>query len=240
MKTEIPQRAEIGVATEDRTLPLALWRVAGGLAIVHVVLMMAGFSLQKSTMLSDSGDEVLSTFSSANIPVVLGGILIEGSSFLVLLPVITFLARALGQRTEVGRWAAQTGMATGVVYVAVTLAIGFPPLAAALFASQHGVVDGAVLAMIGNLRNFGYYLTLLVLGFHAICIGASTRGESVRLRRVGWGGIGVGALLVVSVLTQGFIGFADVSTLVWMLWWICLGVALIRTPGRTGKPRGGN
>lgn len=211
-------------------MPSALWRVAGGLAIAHVVVMMAGFSQEKSTMLTDSNDVVRNTFAGAHGSVVLAGALVEASAFLLVLPVFTFLARALGRRSESGRWAAQTGLAAGVVYVAATLAIGFPPLAAALYGSQHGVTDGAVLALVVNLRNFGYYLTLLALAVQAMCVGISALSDSVMRRWAGFGGLGVGVVIILSVATQGLVGMADVATLVWMIWWVGLGVSLIRAP----------
>jgi hypothetical protein len=206
----------------------ALWRVAGGLAIAHVVVMMAGFSQEKSTMLSDGNDVVRDTFAGAHGSVVLAGALVEASAFLLVLPVFTFLARALGRRSESGRWAAQTGLAAGIVYVAATLAIGFPPLAAALYGSQHGVTDGAVLALVVNLRNFGYYLTLLALAVQALCVGISALSDSVMRRWAGVGGIAVAAVIILSVVTQGVVGMANIATLLWMVWWIGLGVCLIR------------
>jgi hypothetical protein len=66
--------------------------------------MLGGFSQEKSALLTDSADVVKRTYVGANVSRVLAGGYVESLAFVVLLPVLVFLARAIGQRTEVGRW----------------------------------------------------------------------------------------------------------------------------------------
>ena len=119
--------------TPRREIPRGLWRLAGGLAIAHIVLLLAGFSQEPAVLLSDSADVVLRTLVAANVGQAMAGGFVESLSFVVLLPVLVFLARAIGQRTEAGRWATQTALAAGVSYVAINLATGMPAFAAALY-----------------------------------------------------------------------------------------------------------
>ena len=89
--------------------------------------------------------------------------LLESFAFLMLVPVLVFLGRVLGRGSELARWAAQTGTLCGLAYVAVTFAVGFPAGAAAMYGAQHGLDLEAALA-VNNLRNFAYFLSLLLLG----------------------------------------------------------------------------
>jgi hypothetical protein len=211
-----------------REIPGGLWRLAGGLAIAHIILTLAGFSQEKSAMLTDSADVVKRTLVGANVSRVLTGGYVESVAFVVLLPVLVFLARAIGQRTEAGRWATQTALAAGVCYVAITLSIGMPAGAAVLYGAHHGVADGATLALVGNLRNFAFYLSVLALGAQALGTGIAAVTDGTMKRWVGFGGIGVGILLFAGVAAQGLTDGVDYSTILWMVWWIGLGIALIR------------
>jgi hypothetical protein len=138
------------------------------------------------------------------------------------------LARSFGQRTEAGSWETQTALAAGVCYVAITLATGLPAGAAALYGAHHGVADAATLAMVGNVRNFAFYLSILALGGHALGTGVAALSDGTMKRWVGFGGIGVGALLFAGVAVQGFTDGANYATLLWMVWWVGLGIVLIR------------
>jgi len=214
--------------TPRREIPRGLWRLAGGLAIAHIVLLLAGFSQEPAVLLSDSADVVLRTLVAANVGQAMAGGFVESLSFVVLLPVLVFLARAIGQRTEAGRWATQTALAAGVSYVAINLATGMPAFAAALYGAHHGVADAPTIALVNNVRNFAFYLSLLALGAHALGIGIAAVTDGAMKRWVGFGGIGVGILLFVRVAAAGLVVEPDVAHLLWMVWWIGLGIALIR------------
>lgn len=214
--------------TPRREIPRGLWRLAGGLAIVHIVLLLAGFSQEPAVLLSDSADVAKRTFVAANVGQAMAGGFVESLSFIVLLPVLVFLARAVGQRTEAGRWATQTALAVGVSYVTITLATGMSAGAAALYGAHHGVADAATLALVNNVRNFSFYLSLLALGAHALGIGIAAVTDGTMKRWVGFGGIVVGILLLARVAAAGLIVEPDIAHLLWMIWWIGLGITLIR------------
>jgi hypothetical protein len=216
--------------TPRRELPPVLWRFAGGLAIAHIVLVLGGASQLPEVLLSDRADVAKQALGAANVGHAMVGGYVESIGVLVLLPVLVFLARAVGRRTEAGRWATQTALAAGVCNVAITLATGTPAGAAALYGAHNGVADAATLALVDNLRNFAFYLSLLALGAHAIGTGIAAVADGTMKGWVGFGGIGVGLVLFAGVAAAGVTNGSSVGLLfiVWMIWWVGLGIALIR------------
>jgi hypothetical protein len=219
-----------------RGIPGGLWRLAGILAIAHIVALFAGFSQEKSAMLTATADATKATYVEATLGRVLAGGYVESVAFVLFLPVIVFLARAIGRRSEAARWATQTALTAGICYVAITLASGMAAGAAALYGAQHGVTDGATLALVGNVRNFAYYLSLLVLGAHAIGTGIAAVLDGTMKHWVGWGGICTGILLLGGVATEGLTDTADYAVLPWTVWFLGLGIGLIRRGSTTADP----
>jgi hypothetical protein len=228
MKQSLESPAPSSIGSTAGTAGSTLWRVAGGLAIAHVVLLFAGFSQEKSPILGDSPEVVQRIFTEADLNHVLVGGYVESLSFVVLLPVLVFLARNLGVRTETGRWASQTACAAGLCYVAVTLATGMAAGAAALWGAHHGVQDAPTVALMNTLRDFAFFLSLLVLGVQAMATGVAALSDRAMRRWVGWGGVGVGIALVLGVGAQGVTDAANLSSMLWMFWWVGVGISLIR------------
>ena len=213
-------------APQLRSLSPTAWRVAGGLAIGHVVLLFAGFSQERSRVLGGSLGDARRALTEGSLGRIMAGGYVESLSFVVLLPALVFVARAVGTRTEVGRWASQTALAAGVAYVAITLATGMPAGAAALYAGHHGG-DLRTAVMLSDIRNFAFFLSLLALALQAIATGVAARADRFSARWVGIGGIVVGTLLLVGVAGAGA-GLHDFASLLWMVWWVGVGVCLIR------------
>ncbi|MBA2445111.1 MAG: hypothetical protein H0V49_07255 [Nocardioidaceae bacterium] len=113
---------------EPETPPTtSLWRAAGGFALAHVVLILAGIGFQGGVPLFQEGTEgIQDRYVEGDMARIMAGGMIETLGFVLLIPALVFLARAIGRRTEVGRWAAQTALMAGMGYVAVTMAVGFP------------------------------------------------------------------------------------------------------------------
>ena len=204
----------------------ALWRVAGGLAVAHVVLLFAGFSQERSSSLGDSAAAARHALAEGSLARSMLGGYVESFSFVLLLPVLVFLAHAVGTRTAVGRWASSTSLMAGVCYVAISLATGMPAGAAALYGGHHGG-DLATAVMVTDIRNFAFYLSLLVLGLQALALGIAARSEGFSPRWTGIGGVVVGILLMAGVAGAG-LGLHDFASLIWTVWWIGVGIALIR------------
>ncbi|MFP5371859.1 MAG: hypothetical protein ACLGI3_14085, partial [Actinomycetes bacterium] len=138
------------------------WRVAGALALGHVVLVLAGISQQRSPRLGDDAVAVAAEYVDGDMTRIFAGGYVEALGFLLLLPVVTFLGSALGRRAEIGGWAAQTAAAAGIGYVVMSLAPGLSAGAAALYGAQHGADLGTV-SVVNDVRNFAFFLSMLLL-----------------------------------------------------------------------------
>jgi hypothetical protein len=204
----------------------ALWRVAGGLAIAHVVLLFAGFSQQRSFSLGDGTAAARQNLAEGSLARSLAGGYVESLAFVLLLPALAFLAHAVGTRTAVGRWAASTSLIAGVCYVAITLATGMAAGAAGLYDAHRGG-DLATAVMVTDIRTFAFFLSLLVLGLQALALGVAALSDRFSPRWTGVGGIVVGIVLFAGVAGAG-LGLHDYASMIWMVWWIGVAIALIR------------
>lgn len=208
------------------TIPRRLWQIAGGLAIAHVVLILLGIFLQDGPLFSDGRQGIQDDYVAGDLTRSFTGGLVESFGFLLLIVVLTFLVGAFGRTGEVGRWAARTGLACGLAYVAVTFAVGFPAGAAAMYGAQHGL-DVDVAFALNNVRLFGYFLSLMLLGGSTLGFAAAALADRVHTRWVGGFGLVTGAILVASA-PLATIGQQDWGTLVWSVWFVGLGVLMLR------------
>ena len=204
----------------------AMWRVAGLLALVHPVAIIVGIALQNGPRFEEGVEGIQRGYVEGDLARIMTGGIVEGFGFVLLLPVLVFLARAIGRSSETGRWAAQTSLVSGAAYVAVAMAVGFPAGAAALYGAQHGLDLDAAFA-VNNIRIFSYFLSLSLLGAHALGLAVSALQDRQMRRWVGWGGVVTAVTLFVSVPLAA-IGQQDWGTLVWMVWWIGVAVSLLR------------
>jgi hypothetical protein len=206
----------------------ALRRLAGGLVLAHIVLLFAGFSQETATEHGTPLGDFTRVIGGADLTRTFIGGYVEALSFLVLVPAMVLVARLLSRRTEVGRIAATSFLALGAAYVASTLAVGFPPGAAAMYGLQHGA-DASAASMLMDVRNFGFYLQVAMSCAMALALGIAALAERVNVRWVGWGGIGFG---VVGLIATPFAH--NVVSMGWVIWWVGLGVLFLRG---SGEPR---
>jgi hypothetical protein len=213
------------------------WRTAGALALGHVVLMLIGISQQHSPRLGDDDAAVAAAYVDGDLTRILAGGYVEALGFVLLLPVIAFLARAVGRHTEVGGWAAQTAFAGGIGYVVLSLAPGLAAGAAALYGAQHGA-DLTTVTVVNDVRNVAFFLSMLLLAVHAAGVGVSALTDRVLPAWVGWSGLATAGVLVGSVPFAAT-GAVDYATLVWILWFVALAGAMIRhRPAGVGASTG--
>jgi hypothetical protein len=210
------------------TLTGALWRVAGGLALAHVVLMLVGVVTSGTPTIHEGQEGIEHSYVEGSLTRIFTGGYVETLAFVLLIPVLVFLPRAFGRRTEAGAWASQTAAFAGLVYVAVVVAGGFAAGAAASWGAQQGLALEQSLA-INNIRNFAYYLSLAFLGAHAIGLGLAARADRLMPRWVGWGGLAVGTVLLLAVPAAAA-GMADGASVVWLVWWTGLALLMLRHP----------
>jgi hypothetical protein len=207
------------------------WRIGGGLAIAHVVVLFAGLSQEVSVVHGDSLATITRVYGGANLTRVFTGGYVEAMSFLLLTAAVVVVARLIGRHTEVGRLASQAFLALGVVFVASTLAVGFAPGAAAIYGVQHGADIHAV-AMVNDLRAFGYDLQVAVQAGMALALGIAALSDKIFTKWVGWVGVAIGILGIVAT------PFAENATaMVWLVWWVGLGVLFLRGGPKTARNR---
>jgi len=210
----------------DRRFPSTLWRIAGGFALAHVVLLFAGFSQEVSPVHGASPSEIQRILGGANFTRVIAGGYVESLAFLVMVPALVFASWAIGHRTDVGRWAATTSLGLGLAYVASVLAVGMPAGAAALYGAQHGA-DPHTLMVVDDVRNYAFFLEVAISCGLALALGIACLAERVFSKWIGWVGVTVGSVGIVLVpLAPNAISMA------WMIWWVGLAVLFLR-----GGPR---
>lgn len=209
-----------------QTIPNRHWQVAGGLALCHVVLILTGIFLQHSPLFSDGTQGIKDDYVAGDITRAFTGGIVESFGFLLLIPVLVFLARALGRSGEAGRWAAQTGLMCGLAYVAVTFAVGFPAGGAAMYGAQHGLDVDTAFAL-NNVRIFGYFLSLLLLGGATLGVAISALVDRASTNWTGRFGLVTGVALLASTPLAA-IGQQDWGTLVWSVWFLGVGVLMLR------------
>lgn len=208
------------------TTPTRHWRVAAAFSAAHIILMVTGFAITGGGALLEEGTVgITRAYVDADLTPILGGWLLESVAFLLLIPVAVFLASALG-RTPSGRWAARVGLVSASLYVASTLAVGFPAGAAAAYGVQHGL-DLEAAAALNSLRVFAYFLSLLCLGAHTLSVAICALTDRFHRRWVGVFGLVTGSALVLAPALAP-VAMQDVPTLIWLVWWVGLTITLAR------------
>jgi hypothetical protein len=72
-----------------------LWRIAGILAIAHVVLMLVGLSMGKVATAGSAPSAYITAYMSGPVPQRLAGLCLAGASFLVTRPIGSSVCRAI-------------------------------------------------------------------------------------------------------------------------------------------------
>jgi hypothetical protein len=208
--------------TETHRELSTLARVAGAFGLAQVVVMFAAMTQEVMVDHSTPLATLQHDYGTADITRVFGGGYVEATSFLLLAPAIVIMARVFGRGGEATRASAQTFLALGIAWIASTLAIGFAPGAAAIYGMQHGA-DLHSVAMVNDLRNYSYYLQVTIQGGMAIALGVAAVLGRAWSRSVGWGGVVIGAAIVVGTpFAHNGLG------MLWLLWWVYLCVLLVK------------
>lgn len=216
--------AQTNTATASPRSEATRWRVAGGLGIAHVAMMLGAFAVEGVAAVEHGTppDTVLQTYAGLSVTRVELASYVEAMAFVPLLIALVVLVRLLS-RTETGRTAGQVALGLGVAYVAATFAIGFPPLTTAVYAAHHGA-DATTVTVVNDLRNYGFQLQVALLAAQAAALGVAGIAERVMRRWLGWGGAGLG---VAGMIAVPFVHNAISMT--WLVWW--LGVCVLCLKG---------
>lgn len=230
--TQLAQHSAPSFSDTERTAAphsRTLWRVAGGLALAHVVLLFAGISQEALLERGAGVVQVQKVYGQANLSRVFTGGYIEAVSILVLMAAVVLIARVFSRGVEAGQLAAQTFLALGVTFVAATLAVGFPAGAAAVYWSQHGAQPAAV-SMVNDIRNYAFILQVATQAAMALALGIAAISQRILLKWVGWVGVAVGGIgIFLAPFAQ------NAASSLWLLWWLGLTVLLLRGPRGTDQ-----
>jgi hypothetical protein len=195
--------------------------------------MLFAITQQQSASL---GEDPATAYADVDLTRAFAGGYLEALAFLLLLPVVAFLGRELGRGTDVGRWAASTGYAAGIAYIATTLAVGLPAGAAAIYGAEHGA-DLVTVSVVNDVRNFAFFLSTMLLAVQVAGVGVTILTGRQLPAWLGWSGIGT-AVALVGTVPFAVTGAVDFATLVWILWFIALATAMLRhRPDGAGVPR---
>jgi hypothetical protein len=209
-------------------VPTRLWRVAGALALAHVVLMLGGNSLETTPLLGDTQSNVIADYVTGPMSRPYAGGYVEFLGFLVFLVGALLLARLLRGRTETSGWLAACIAGSGITYVAVTVATGFAAGGAALYNGHHGAALTTV-TTVNDIRNFGFFLSVGVVGVFTLAVAAAAQVTRILPRWLSWTGYVVGIGMVASVAAAR-VGGVDYASLVWLVWFVALSVVALRGP----------
>jgi hypothetical protein len=207
-------------------VPVAFRRIAGALALTHVLLIFAGIALQQGPLFKDGAGGIEDAYVHGDLTRSFAGGLLEAFGFVLLVPVLVMLARCYGTRTEAGRWAAQSALGCGIAYVSVVMAVGFPAGAAAMYGAQHGLDTDAAFA-INNIRLFAHFLSAFLLGGATLGVALSALADGVHIRWVGGFGV-LTALALFASPPLTAIQWQDIGTFVWVVWFVGTAVLLLR------------
>lgn len=213
----------MSVTTDARR---GLWRVAGTLAIAHVVTMLAGLSLQKVATVGASASAYATAYESGSLVKSMAGECLTCASFLLFLLAATLLARLVRGQAELGRWWASVPAAAGALYVAITLAVALPGVAAAVYDGHHGA-PLAIVTALSDLHYFATFASMAALGTFTLALAAAARVSRALPRWIAYPGYGIGVLCLAAVPGAGTSLF-DYATLLWFVWFVVTGIAALR------------
>ena len=207
---------------DERASGHSLWRVGGALALAHMVMIFAAITQEVMVSHGTALATLQDKYGGANLTRVFAGGYVEATSFVVLTAAIVVVARLFRGGSEGAQVSADVFLALGVAFVAATLAVGFAPGAAAMYGAQHGA-DIHTVAVVNDIRNYGYQLQVMIQGGMALALGLAVVLRRLMNRRVGWGGIVIGvATMVGTPFANNGLG------LLWYVWWVGLAVLMLK------------
>lgn len=208
-----------------------LWQTAGCLAIASIVLTFVGNAFEHSLMLGDKPSAATAALIHSSMAKNFAGGYVELLSFLVFLVGALLLARLLRGKDEVGAWLSSCMTASATVYVAVTIATGFAAGAAALYDGHHGA-SLATATTVNDIRNFGFLLCSAVVGIFVLATAAAAHRTGLLPRWIYYTGYAVG-ILAIAAVPASRTGVANLTTMLWFVWFVALGVVALRQGRRT-------
>jgi hypothetical protein len=205
-----------------------LWRLAGALCIAYVVLLLAGYSQQRSPAFGASAASITSLYSGVPAGKMYAGAVLVTTASLLLLTAFTLVSRLLRGETEGAGWASALILTAGTAAAAVTLVGSYAGAFAAYYAATHGFGADTV-AGLNMISKFSDLIAAAATGVCALAIGGAGLASRRLPRWAAWISIVVGA---VDILSGTGPAQLNLGTLVGFVWMVMLGVVLLRGPAR--------
>ena len=205
-----------------------LWRIAGAFCIAYVVLLLAGYSQQRSPVFGASAASVTSLYSGVPAGKMYAGAVLVTAASLLLLTAFTLISRLLRGHTEGAGWASALVLTAGTAAVAVTLVGSYGGAFAAYYAATHGFGTDTV-AGLNMISKFSDLIAAGATGVCALAIGGAGLASGRLPRWASWISIVFGAADIVSGTGPAQL---NLGTLAGFAWMIMLGVVLLRGPAR--------
>jgi hypothetical protein len=206
--------------------PRRLWPVAGTLALAHVALMFAGFTLTPVGRLGDDPASVADAYRGSSL--VAGGVgsAVSLLGFVAFLLGALLLARLLRGDTEGSRWLATVVGTAGALYVGLTFVLPYAASGMARYGAHHGLPD-EIVAAFSDLHWFGDDLATVMLGVFTLAVAVGVWLTRRLPRWVAIGGfVAGGCCLVTATFPPETV--LDNVTLIWIVWFVALAVAALR------------
>jgi hypothetical protein len=205
-----------------------MWRIAGVLCLIHVVLLFVGYSQQKAPNFGDSAAKIASTYAGVPAARMYAGGFIVTLAWLVLLSAVTLIARLLRGPGEASGWLSRLITAAGSTATSVTLAGAYAGAGAAYYAASHGAAP-QIVAGLAYVSKFSDQLAMAAAGLCAVAVGGAGLASRALPRWAAWAGVAVGVIGLVSASSAALL---NTGNLLWLAWLIMLGVVLLRGPAR--------
>lgn len=204
-------------------------RVAAAGALLFVATFVASVVLAGQPVVHEGQQGIEHSLSGRGLAPALTSLFVSMLGLLALSVALAFLAHALGHRSAGSVLAAKVAWVGGLGYVFV-VTVAFSAGAAAAWAQDQGV-DLATVLIVNNVRNFAYFAAIPFMSLTALGFGTAAILDAVLTRWIGWAGVGVGVLFLLAVPAAA-VGISYAQP-VWLLWWIGVGVVLLRSPSAT-------
>lgn len=203
-----------------------LWLTAGWLLVGYVVLTFAGVGFEHSLMLGDKPSAASAALVESSLTKNFAGGYLEYLGTLVYLVGGLLVARLLRGDSATGEWLSSCIAAGAVVGVAVTVAVGYPAGAAALYDGHHGAPLATVTA-VNDIRNFAFFLSGGLSALFALGVAGAVVLTRRLPRWVAYSGAALAVLYLVTIPGAGR-GVFNVATLLGFVWLAALGVVSLR------------
>jgi hypothetical protein len=220
-----------------------LWRLAGGLLLAHVILLLAGYSQMRVPVFDADPADIVKTYADVATNRMYAGGYVGILAWLVLLAAVTLLARLLrpgaggssssvgadGRSESSGAWLAGLVATAGTTATAVT-ATAFVATGAAFSAAKHGYPADLV-AGLTTASKFADFVAMSALGLCTVAIGAAALVSRALPRWLAFVSVLIGIVGIASGAHQGLL---DIGNLLWLAYVVVLSVVLLRGPVRRG------